>query len=76
MSMSEPLMTKCQYRVDGFHCDSGMLCDSVTGQATKLEDEEGDWANTCPACEGRGVLLTSAGRELLKFLKTFLVNAE
>jgi Tryptophan RNA-binding attenuator protein inhibitory protein len=70
--MSEPLMIKCLYRSDGVHCHRGHLYESVSGHPAGLEG----FALDCPACGGRGLLLTSAGRELLRFLQAFPVNAE
>jgi Tryptophan RNA-binding attenuator protein inhibitory protein len=70
--MSESLMVKCLYRADGIQCYNGRIYDSVTGHPMGLEG----FALDCPACEGRGMLLTSAGRELLKFLQAFPVPTE
>jgi hypothetical protein len=65
--MNDPLMIKCLYRADGIQCGSGLLYDSVTFDPVTLEGS----AVNCPACEGKGVLLTPAGRELLRFLQLF-----
>jgi hypothetical protein len=70
--MSEPLMIQCLYRVDGLHCFNGRLYETVSGHPAGLEG----FALDCPACEGKGVLLTREGRELLAFLAKFPVNDE
>lgn len=64
--MSEPLMIKCLYRVNGIQCGSGMLYDS-NGQAILLEGT----SVYCPACEGKGMLLTREGRDVLALLEKF-----
>jgi hypothetical protein len=70
--MNDPLMIKCLYRTDGIQCGDGILFDSVTFTPMLLEGA----SIPCPACEGKGVLLTSKGRELLAFLEKFPVNNE
>ena len=64
---TEPLATKCFYRDNGIHCESGLLYETVTGNAILLEGT----SVYCPACEGKGMLLTNKGRELLAFLEMF-----
>jgi len=60
-------MMKCLYRADGIHCNDGLLTDSVELTAILLA---GDLV-TCPACEGKGMLLTPEGREVLALLEKF-----
>jgi Tryptophan RNA-binding attenuator protein inhibitory protein len=64
---TEPLMTKCFYREKGLVCGSGLLFNSVTLEPELLEGT----SVYCPACEGRGVIPTNKGRELLAFLEKF-----
>lgn len=63
----EPLMTKCCYRERGIHCESGLLYETVSGNAVLLEGT----SVYCPACEGKGMLISRSGRDLLAFLKKF-----
>jgi len=62
----------------GVHCDGGLLyryrrpdhgidTDGIISEPEKL----GGFHLHCPACEGKGMLLTSRGRELLTFLDVF-----
>lgn len=60
-------MMKCLYRTDGIQCHNGRLYDSVTGHAVGLEGLSID----CPACEGKGMLLTHEGRDILALLEKF-----
>ena len=63
---NEALMTKCFYRVDGVQCGSGLLYHAdlspVLLEGTSVY---------CPACEGKGMILTDTGRDFLKFLQKF-----
>lgn len=65
--MTEPLMTKCCYREGGIHCESGLLYETITGNAVLLEGT----SVYCPACEGKGMLISRFGRDVLEFLKKF-----
>jgi hypothetical protein len=60
-------MMKCLYRADGLVCGSGMLYNSVTLEPILLEGT----SVYCPACEGRGMLITSEGRDILALLEKF-----
>jgi hypothetical protein len=66
MPPSEPLATKCFYRENDIHCESGLLYhaneDAVLLEGTSVY---------CPICEGKGMILTNKGRELLAFLEMF-----
>ena len=66
MISSSEFATKCFYRESGIHCESGLLYNSVTEDALLLEG----MSVHCPACEGRGVILTDKGREVIAFLQT------
>lgn len=66
-SSSESLATKCFYRENGLHCESGLLYHSETEDAVLLEGS----SLHCPACEGKGMILTPRGKELLTFLDVF-----
>jgi hypothetical protein len=67
----DALTVKCYYREDGVHCRSGMLYSSAgvyePGDAILIEGT----GVYCPACEGRGVILTDKGRDLIEFLMKF-----
>ena len=60
-------MTKCLFRVNGIQCDSGMLYDSVTLKPILVEGT----SVYCPACEGKGMLMTSEGRDIIALLQKF-----
>ncbi len=64
--MSESFATKCFYRESGIHCESGMLYET-NGDAVLLEGT----GVYCPACEGKGMIPTAKGRELLAFIAKF-----
>jgi len=70
------LVTPCHYNQgDGIHCYNGMLMryflpmreDGCIAEPVKLEG----LPLQCPACEGKGVILTEHGREMVQFLQTF-----
>ena len=63
---NEPLSVKCYYRDSAYRCVSGMLYDA-DGNAALVEGT----GVYCPACEGKSVILTSKGRDLLQFLMKF-----
>jgi hypothetical protein len=67
MAATEPLQIKCYFRDRGLQCGSGLLYNSVTGEAELLEGT----SVYCPACEGKGYIMTKAGRDLLEFLQRF-----
>lgn len=67
MNIPEPLATKCFYRENGAECQSGLLYYTRSGDAVLL-DGTGVY---CPACDGKGMILTNKGRELLAFLEKF-----
>jgi hypothetical protein len=61
------LLSTCLFRADGVFCRGGCLYYSAHEAPVMVEGEMVE----CPACEGRGRLLTGAGAELLEFLGTF-----
>ena len=65
--MTEPLQIKCFYRENGTHCESGLLYWTVDDRAVLLEGT----SVYCPACEGKGWIITRAGRDILELLKRF-----
>jgi hypothetical protein len=78
-SSSEPLAQRCCYSEAGVFCHQGFLYrwrrpdrepDRADGVIAEPERLEG-MALQCPKCEGKGLLLTSKGRELLAFLEVF-----
>ena len=66
MTQTEALTIKCYYRMDGVQCGSGLLYHSdlspVLLEGTSVY---------CPACEGKGVILTERGHDFLAFLLKF-----
>ena len=63
---TEALMTKCFYRVNHIHCDGGKLFQT-NNEPSLLEGT----SVYCPACDGKGMILTEKGREFLTFLMKF-----
>jgi len=63
----ESLTIKCYYRTAGVRCEDGMLFHADNGEPATLEGT----GVCCPACEGKGTLLTDKGRDLLQFLTKF-----
>jgi hypothetical protein len=77
------LVTTCHYNDrDGIHCCQGMLHKYI--HPDQSMDFEGEKAGVisepvkmegfplqCPACEGKGAILTERGRETMVFLQTF-----
>lgn len=73
------LVTTCHFHDrDGIHCCQGMLhkyrlpdqgidTDGVISEPVKMEG----FPLQCPACEGKGAILTERGRETMVFLQTF-----
>jgi len=73
------LVTTCHYYgLEGTHCcqgvlhkyrrpDQGIDTDGVISEPVKMEG----FPLQCPACEGKGVILTAQGRETILFLQTF-----
>jgi len=77
-SLSEPLAQRCCYMLAGVYCQNGLLyryrradqgldTDGVIAEAELLEGVP----LQCPLCEGRAMILTNKGRELLAFLEVF-----
>lgn len=74
-TLASKLTTPCHFRADGVFCMSGYLHfsrpeikDGVEYfRMIKVEDEP----VSCSCCEGRGVILTDEGRELMTFFDTF-----
>ena len=78
-SDTQSLVTKCHYHQEGgIFCSSGFLYqwrkpdfsvdrDGVIAEPCKLEGQ----LVQCPACEGKSVILTQRGREMLTFLEVF-----
>jgi len=64
--MTEKFATKCFYRENGLHCESGLLYHSDSDNAALLEGT----MMHCPACEGKGVILTDLAKEFITFLQT------
>lgn len=61
------LMIRCHYRAEGIECAGGTLQNSVTQEPILLEGT----GVYCPACEGKGMIPTALGRELLAFFQKF-----
>jgi hypothetical protein len=75
---SEPLAQRCCYMLAGVYCQNGLLyryrrpdqgvdTDGVIAEAELLEGVP----LQCPLCEGKAMLLTNKGRELLAFMEVF-----
>jgi len=77
------LVVPCHYYSQGgYHCVEGHLYRYVhpdhsmdlegekAGVIAELVREEG-FPIQCPACEGKGVLLTRLGRQTIQFLQTY-----
>jgi predicted methyltransferase len=77
------LASRCHFRADDVLCADGFLYYSKA-VTVKVSDEEGRFVSvgykpvsledervTCPACEGRGMILTERGKEMLIFLEVF-----
>jgi hypothetical protein len=60
------LTVKCYYREHGIQCISGKLYHADLTPV--LLEGTGVY---CPACEGKGCILTDKGRDLLMFLQNF-----
>lgn len=77
--MDNRLVTTCHYyQGEGVHCYQGTLMkyrtldggpdlDGVIAEPIKLEG----LPLQCPACEGRGVIPTEYGRDMVQFLQTY-----
>lgn len=82
MTSSFNLVTPCFFRADGVMCVDGDLCYSMPaskevspGVFQPMDRPprvtvEGETV-TCSVCEGKGVILTPEGKQLLMFLETF-----
>lgn len=78
-AQDQRLVTPCFFNQgDGIHCfqghlyrnrkfDGGIDLDGVIAEPVKLEG----LPLQCPACEGKGVILTDHGREMIQFLQTY-----
>lgn len=78
-SSENSLITKCHYmQADRIYCERGYLyqwrkfnhdidTDGVISEAVTLEGHP----LQCPACEGKSVILTDRGREMMTFLDVF-----
>lgn len=74
ISSSEPLVHKCHYHAAGAFCQNGFLykyatpnTEGILAEAVRLEG----MPLQCPTCEGKGMLLTDRGREMLAFMDVF-----
>ena len=67
MNIPEPLATRCTYRENGIVCESGLLYHIPSGDPVLLEGT----SVYCPACDGKGMIMTNKGREFLAFLEKF-----
>lgn len=71
-TLESSLSVPCSYRVEGMHCAGGILCkpegETVADEAFQIEGQP----VLCPACEGRGRILTRKGEDMLIFFQTFL----
>jgi hypothetical protein len=70
---SKPLCYPCHFRADGVFCVDGYLFFSAVQSGDTLYRPvmvEGE-SVTCSACDGKGYLLTSEGKQLLTFLEKF-----
>lgn len=63
---SSKLVSYCYFRADGVHCQDGFL-QYTNGSPVMVEGEP----VSCPACEGKGVVLTDEGKDMMLFLETF-----
>ena len=63
------LVSNCYFRQEGVQCLDGELhfADKFGLGPVTVEGETLD----CPACEGKGVVLTEDGRQLMSFLEVF-----
>ncbi len=83
MLTEHSLISTCHYSgQDGTHCYQGHLHKYI--HPDRSMDYEGEKAGVisepvkmegfplqCPACEGKGVILTERGRETVQFLQTY-----
>lgn len=58
----------CHYRINGLHCQDGVLADCMHIVQMMGPNEP----VMCPACTGTNSLTTSEGRQLLAFVKKHL----
>lgn len=63
---TESFTVKCYYREQGIRCEGGVLLQ--TDNEAALVEGTGVY---CPACEGKGEILTETGRTFLEFLTKF-----
>jgi hypothetical protein len=69
ISSSEPLVHRCGYMGAGALCHNGYLFHYEGDQFLPVAVE--GQSLQCPKCEGKGLLLSNKGRELLAFLEVF-----
>jgi predicted methyltransferase len=75
---SSSFVSPCFFRADGVYCEGGYLCYAdpkyTVGVGESLRQArvmvEGEPV-TCTCCEGRGVILTPLGKDMLTFIKVF-----
>jgi predicted methyltransferase len=79
-TFSSKLASHCHFRADGIFCNEGYLYYSKaeiqehadgTVESYNRVMVEGEPV-TCSVCEGRGMILTDEGREILAFFDIFL----
>lgn len=67
MTSDVRLVGKCLYRQAGVFCSGGYLYHADTVSPAIVDEG----MIQCPACEGKGAILTDTGREMLTFLGVF-----
>ena len=81
-TLESKLVTPCHFRADGVHCIEGYLYYSKEVERGRTSKGEAIMTHTavcvegepvtCSACDGKGVILTEQGRDLLAFFDSFL----
>jgi hypothetical protein len=80
---SSQLSNPCFYRSDGAFCEKGILYEAKPSELLRGITKDGKTdvfvpilvegtPVQCPACEGKGRILTPQGRELFIFCQTYL----
>lgn len=67
-TFSSKLTSYCYFRADGVQCQDGYLHYTVEPHGLVMVEGE---AVSCPACEGKALVLTDAGKDMMTFLETF-----
>jgi hypothetical protein len=67
MTKELKLVSTCYFRADGVMCHDGELYYPETGRPMMVEGE----IMECPACNGKAVILTEYGKQLMAFLEVF-----